>query len=237
MAIGFMATGARMRLRDSIAGLALGPILRPLLGPLFCFVLAAPAAATDVNVVGLFGAKAVVSINGANPRTLAIGQRSPEGVLLVGVDRDTATFEIDGKRRALKMGQAYASAGTGGGSGSVTLKADGRGHFMADAQVNGGTVRFMVDTGATMIALPATDAKRLGVNYLKGERGLVQTANGAAPAYKVKLDTVRIGDITLNNIDAMVLEGGLAMPLLGMSFLNRTEMRRDGETMVLTKRF
>jgi len=214
-----------VRLRDSIAAVAFG------------LAMAAPAAATDVNVVGLFGTKAVVSINGAQPRTLGVGQRSPEGVLLVGVDRDTATFEIDGKRRALKMGQAYASAGGGSGNNSVTLKADARGHFVADGQVNGGTVRFLVDTGATAVALPATEAKRLGIDYLKGERGFVQTANGAAPAYRVKLDTVRLGDITLNNIDAMVLEGGLSMPLLGMTFLNRTEMKRDGETMVLTKRY
>jgi aspartyl protease family protein len=98
-------------------------------------------------------------------------------------------------------------------------------------------VRFLVDTGATTIALPAADAKRLGINYLKGDQGLVQTANGSASAYRVKLDTVRLGDITLNGVDAVVLEGGLTTPLLGMSFLNRTEMKRDGETMVLTKRF
>ena len=219
-----------MRLRDSIAAVALGPIL--------WFWLAAPAAATDVTVVGLSNTRASVSINGASPRWLAVGQRSPEGVVLVAVDRETATFEIDGKRRALKMNQAYVATGAaGGGASSVTLKADARGHFIADGQVNGGSVRFMVDTGATTIALPAADAKRLGLNYLKGDRGVVQTANGTAPVYRVKLDTVRLGDITLNGVDAVVLEGGLTTPLLGMSFLNRTEMKRDGETMVLTKRF
>lgn len=217
-----------MRLRDSMAALALG------------LALAAPAAATDVTVVGLSSSRASVSINGGSPRWLAVGQRSPEGVVLISVDRgsESALFEIDGKRRPLRMNQAYVSAGGGGiGNSSVTLKADARGHFIADGQVNGGTVRFMVDTGATAIALPAADAKRLGINYLKGERGFVQTANGSAPAYRVKLDTVRLGDITLNNVEGVVLEGGLTMPLLGMSFLNRTEMKRDGETMVLTKRF
>ena len=217
-----------MRLRDSIAALALG------------LALALPAFATDVTVVGLSSARASVSINGGAPRWLAVGQKSAEGVVLVAVDRETATFEIDGKRQTLRMNQAYVAAGAaagGGGGNSVTLKADSSGHFIANGQVNGGAVRFMVDTGATMIALPAADAKRLGINYLKGERGAVNTANGTAPAYRVKLDTVRLGDITLNNIDAMVLEGGLVMPLLGMSFLNRTEMKRDGETMVLTKRF
>jgi aspartyl protease family protein len=198
--------------------------------------LAGNAAATDVNVVGLFGNKAVVSIDGSPPRTMSVGQRSPEGVALVAVDRETATFEIDGKRRALKMGQAYASPETARG-GSITLKADGRGHFLTDGQVNGGTVRFLVDTGATMIALPAADARRIGVNYLSAERGMVQTAGGQAAAYRVKLDTVRLGDITLNGVDAVVIESGLQVALLGMTFLNRTEIKRDGETMVLIKRF
>jgi aspartyl protease family protein len=199
--------------------------------------LAAPAAATDVTVVGLSSARASVSINSGSPRWLAIGQRSPEGVVLVAVDRESATFEIDGKRQALRMNQAYVAAKAAGGASSVTLKADARGHFIADGQVNGGSVRFLVDTGATTIALPAAEAKRLGINYLKGERGMVQTANGTAPAYRVKLDTVRLGDITLNGVDGVVLEGGLTTPLLGMSFLNRTEMKRDGETMVLIRRF
>jgi aspartyl protease family protein len=201
-----------------------------------CLALVGPAAATDVNVVGLFGNKAVVSIDGGSPRTMSVGQRSPEGVALVAVDRETATFEIEGKRRALKMGQAYASPATARG-GSLTLKADERGHFSTDGQVNGATVRFLVDTGATVIALPAADARRIGVNYLSGERGTVQTAGGQAAAYRVRLDTVRVGDITLNGVDAVVIESGLQVALLGMNFLNRTEIKRDGETMVLIKRF
>jgi aspartyl protease family protein len=200
---------------------------------------AGPAAAADVNVVGLFGSKAVVSIDGGQPRTLSVGQKTPEGVALVAVDGESATFEIDGKRRTLRMGQAYSARGGGGGGNQRTvLKADGHGHFVADGQVNGATTRFLVDTGATLIALPAVDAKRMGVSYLNAPRGVVNTANGSAVAYKVKLDTVRVGDITINNVDAMVIDGaGLHIALLGMSFLNRTEMTREGETMVLTKRF
>lgn len=199
--------------------------------------LAGPAAATDVNVVGLFGQKAVVSIDGGQPRTLSVGQKTPEGVVLVAVSPDGATFEIDGKRRLLKMGQAYSGRATGNGNPRAVLKADGQGHFIAEGQVNGAAVRFLVDTGATLIALPAADAKRMGVSYLNAPRGTVSTANGTALAYKVKLDSVRVGEITINNVDAVVMEGGLAIPLLGMSFLNRTEMKREGETMVLVKRF
>jgi aspartyl protease family protein len=66
----------------------------------------------------------------------------------------------------------------------------------------------------------------------------VGTANGTAIAYKVTLDTVRVGDIAINNVDAVVLEGGqLPFALLGMSFLNRMEMKREGQVMILTRRF
>jgi aspartyl protease family protein len=204
---------------------------------MWALAAAAPAAAADVNVVGLFGNKAVVSIDGGPPRTLSVGQKTAEGVALVAVDADSATVAIDGKRRTLKMGQAYSGRATVTANQRTVLKADGRGHFVADGQVNGAAVRFLVDTGATLIALPAADAKRMGISYVNAPRGVVSTANGSAAAYKVKLDTVRVGDITINNVDAVVMEAGLTFPLLGMSFLNRTEMTREGETMVLVKRF
>jgi aspartyl protease family protein len=213
-----------MKRTHCIAALALG------------LALAGPAGATDLNVVGLFGDKAVVSINGGQPRTLRTGQRTAEGVTLVAVDRETATFEIDGQRRTLRLGQPYVSRGAGTG-GSVTIKADPRGMFWTEGQVNGGNVRFLVDTGATTITLSAGDARRLGIDYLKGPRGLVQTAAWMTVSYKVTLDSVRVGNIAINQVDALVIEAGPPFVLLGMSFLNRTEMKREGETMVLIKRF
>jgi aspartyl protease family protein len=98
-------------------------------------------------------------------------------------------------------------------------------------------VRFLIDTGATMITLPARDALRLGIDYRKGQRGLSNTANGTVSVYRVNLDTVRLGDIELQSVDAVIIEGGLDTALLGMSFLNRVEMKREGSTMTLTRRF
>ena len=96
--------------------------------------------------------------------------------------------------------------------------------------VNGVSLRFLVDTGASSVVLSSADARRAGVSYLAGTRALTQTANGVVPVYSVKLDTLRIGDITLNNVDAAVIEGdALPFALLGMSFLNRMEMKRDGD--------
>lgn len=211
-----------MRNRDCIAALVLA-------------VVGSHAAATDVRVVGLFPNKAVLSIDGGAPRTVTVGQKTADGVALLSVNGENATLEIDGKRRMVRMGQMVQAATAR--SDSVMLQADTRGHFMADGAINGAGLRFLVDTGATLISIPAAEAKRLGVSYLGGERALVNTAAGVAPAYRVKLDSVRVGTVTVNNVDAVVLERGLDVNLLGMSFLNRMEMRREGETMVLTKRF
>ncbi len=203
------------------------------------FLFAAGAGATDVNVIGLFPGKAVVSIDGGAPHTLSVGQKTAEGVTLLSTDRESATLDVGGQRKTLRIGQAYtAAAATGASAQTVTLAADTRGHFVVDGQVNGGSVRFLLDTGATMIVLSSADAARLGIDYRKGQPSMMNTANGVAPAYRVKLDSVRVGDITVNSVDAVVMEGGvLPVALLGMSFLNRMQMKRDGQTMVLTKRF
>jgi aspartyl protease family protein len=206
------------------------------------FVLAALAAfpgyCTDVTVVGLFSGKAVVTINRGSPRILAVGQTTAEGVKLVAVDGKGATLEIDGRRQVLEMGQHFETPSQGGERTSVTLAPDSRGHFIADAQVNGGHLRLMVDTGATMVRISMQDALRLGIDYTKGEPGYSIVADGRrVPNYRLKLDSVSIGGLTLYNVEATVGEGGMGFGLLGMSFLSRTEMRREGQNLTLTKRY
>lgn len=199
--------------------------------------------AADISVTALFGGKAQISVDGGKPRMLSAGQTSPEGVKLISADSSAAVIEFQGKRLSLALGSGSRiggvdlSAGSSSGS-SVTLTADTQGHYVTMGQVNGGTVQFLVDTGATSIALPSADARRLGINYLNGQRGFTQTANGRAAAYRVTLDTVKVGDITLHAVEAVVLEGdGLKIALLGMSFLNRTEMKRDGQALTLIRRY
>jgi len=209
---------------------------------IFLLVLlgAGSAAAVDISVVGLTAGKAVVTINGGKPRTLAVGQVTPEGVKLLSASSESAVFEVNGERQTLTVGQgaAVASTAVASGGNSVTLYADARGHFTTIGVVNGISLRFLVDTGATSVVLSSVDARRVGVNYLLGTRALTQTANGVVPVYTVKLDSLRIGDITLSNVDASVIEGDkLPIALLGMSFLNRMEMRRDGTTLTLIRRF
>jgi len=197
-----------------------------------------PAHATDVNVIGLFPGKAVIVVGRGMPRTVSVGQKTPEGVVLISATSEQAVLEVDGKRETLGMGQHFETAAQTDTRGSVTLPADSRGQFYADGRVNGAHIRFMVDTGATTVLLPISEADRLGVDYRRGQQGRIQTANGSALAYRVVLDSVTVGGITAYNVDAVVAQAqGLDVALLGMSFLNRTEMRRDGAYMTLTKRY
>lgn len=217
-----MATGFMPRIIALVALLACGP-----------------AAAADVALIGIIGDRAaVLAVGGGEPKTVKVGQKW-RGVTVLAVERERALVEIDGVRRTLALGQHHRASGGTAGSGrqSVTLSADTRGHFVSDGAVNGLQVRFLVDTGASVVALPAADAARMGIDYRKGERGLVQTAGGTAPVFRVTLDHVKLGAIELSAVEAVVIEQGLEIALLGMSFLNRVEMKRDGHSMTLTRRF
>ena len=120
----------------------------------------------------------------------------------------------------------------------VTLNADSAGHYISTGSINGGTVKFLVDTGATMVSLGASDAKRLGIDYEKGQRGTSNTANGIAMVYRVKLDAVKVGNIALTNVDGVVHESSdMPFVLLGMSFLGRLEIRQDGQQMTMMQKY
>ncbi|HET7729182.1 MAG TPA: TIGR02281 family clan AA aspartic protease [Usitatibacter sp.] len=200
--------------------------------------LAADARAADVNVIGLFSGKAVIVVNRGAPRTLAAGQTSPEGIKLISADSRAAVLEIDGQRQTLEMGQHFETPALTGALQTVTLAPDSRGHFITDGQVNGQHVRFLVDTGATMVSIPAAAAARLGIDFRRGRKGVSQTANGATVVYNVMLDSVTVGGITIMNVEGLVHEAaGLDVALLGMSFLGRTDMRRDGANLTLVKRY
>lgn len=204
----------------------------PVLLSVLCCVVAGNAVAASVYVKALGYDNAEVVINEAAPVVLWVGESSPEGVKLQSVEEGTAVFEIDGKRWNLKAKQGtYAEA---------SLQADQRGQFFLTAQVNGMPVAAVIDTGATSVAMNSEEANRLGIDYLLAPRVQVNTANGPATAYLVKLESVQVGEILLRNVQATVLEGGgtqLSLVLIGMSFLRQVDMQRSGNTMQLMKRY
>jgi aspartyl protease family protein len=194
---------------------------------------------TRLNVVGLFSNKAIVAINGATPRTLSAGQ-TVDGVKLLSADSESATFSVEGKRQTLKMGQAASIAGAAGqvNNDPVNLYASSQGHFYGNLSINGVSLKYVVDTGATTVAMNSGDAKFAKIDYEKGVKGTGSTASGLVTVYRVTLNTLKIGTITLNNVEAAVIEGGFPTEvLLGMSALNRLEMKRDNSVMTLTKKY
>jgi aspartyl protease family protein len=198
------------------------------------------AAQSSVAMTGSMGSKALLVINGGPPKALAAGD-THAGVKVISVKADQAVVEIAGKREAVMLGGAPVSVGGGGGGGAtgtqIVLSASSGGHFVTQGSINGRNTGFVVDTGATSVAMGADEAKRLGIKYENGERSYSSTANGNVITYRVSLTSVRIQDVEVNNVEAAVLPGSMPFILLGNSFLNRFQMKRDNDVLTLTRRY
>jgi len=195
-------------------------------------------AAQTVSMAGSIGdSKALLLINGA-PHTLAVGN-TVKGVTLKRVMPGQAEVEIAGKTLMVAMGGAPASVGGGAGGGAtgreILIAAGPGGHFVTSGQINGKAVQFMVDTGATVVAMGRGEAERIGIDWKNGQRSLSQTAGGVVASYSVSLTSVRIGDVEVFGVNAMILPTEMPFVLLGNSFLSRFAMRRDSNVMKLEK--
>jgi aspartyl protease family protein len=198
----------------------------------------ASAGAQSVSMSGSLGDKALLIIDGA-PRTLAIGS-TVKGVKLVGVTGSSATVEIQGRRAVLALGGAQVNLGgpsTDAAGAQIVLTAGSGGHFVTDGAINGKAVRFLVDTGATYVSMGAAEAQRLGIDFRKGARGISNTANGQIVVYRVSLASVRVGEVSIYNVEALVGQMPMDYVLLGNSFLTRFQMKRENDTMTLEKRY
>lgn len=206
--------------------------------------LAAQAAlAQQVALSGMAGGKALVNIDGASPRFMAPGQ-SHQGVKLLSLQGEAAVFDINGQRQTLRVGDAPVSVGSRGAPGADTggrqrlvLTADSRGHFFPSGQINGRAVQFLVDTGASSVILSASDAQRINLDYTKGRRVTVDTANGNVAGHQVKLDSVRVGEAQVYGVDAIVLPQSMPFVLLGNTFLTRFQMQRHNDQLTLERRY
>lgn len=196
----------------------------------------ATAAAQSVALAGMLGGKALLVVDAGAPRALGVGDEL-QGVKVIAVTRDEATVDIKGLRRTLRLGEAPVSVGhRGGGGRRIVLTADSRGHFVNTGMINGRGMQYMVDTGASTIAIGRPDAERLGLAYLTGEPVRMNTANGTAQGWRLKLESVRIGDVEVFGVEAIVTPQAMPYVLLGNSFLASFHMTRTSDQMVLEKR-
>ncbi|MGH8520094.1 MAG: retropepsin-like aspartic protease family protein [Gammaproteobacteria bacterium] len=189
-------------------------------------------------VVGLFKDKAILDINGKQ-RLLAAGHQAPEGITLISANSKEAVIEVEGKRGTYALGNRIGSqfaAATAGAA--VRISPNPMGMYNVGGAINGYAVSFMVDTGATQVAMNKHLARRLGIDYrLIGTEGASSTASGIVKSFGVTLKKVRVGDIELMDVPATVIDGDFPTEtLLGMSFLSRVDMDREGRLMVLRKK-
>ena len=211
---------------------------RALLVPALAASLLAPAwaHAQAVALAGVLGSKALIVVDAHPPKAVGAGDEF-QGVKVLAVARDEATVEIQGARRVLRLGESPVSVGNRGGSGKrIVLMADSRGHFVNSGTINGRVMQYMVDTGASTVAIGRSDADRMGLNYKNGQPVRMSTANGVAQGWRMKLDSVRIGDVEVFGVEAVITSQPMPYVLLGNSFLTEFQMTRMNDQMVLEKR-
>jgi aspartyl protease family protein len=202
-------------------------------------IAGAGANAESVMLTGTIGSRAILVIDGGQPKTVAVGERF-RNVRLMSLQEGQAVVESNGQRIVLRMDTPVSVGGTAGsntGGTRIVMSAGSGGHFMTQGTINGRAVRFMLDTGATAVALSAADAERIGLDYKKGVPVRINTANGVAAGYRVRLDSVRVGDVDVAGVEAIVAPQSMPFVLLGNSFIDRFSMRRDSDQMVLEKRY
>lgn len=194
-------------------------------------------AVQGIQVQALFSGKAVLLIDG-NRRTIAVDETSPEGVKLISADSKQAILEIDGEQASYTLGSSVSLDFVQPESLEERVFSNENGMFLALGTINGQTVRFLVDTGATSVAMNKSQAKKLGIRYrIHGEPATASTASGFVRSYRVRLKSVSLGKIRRSNVEAMVIDGNHPGPiLLGMSFLGDLKVEKSGSAMTLRQK-
>ena len=194
-------------------------------------------AIEKLEVQGLFSNKVVLMVDGKR-HILAVGKVSPEGVKVVSKNSNGAVLEVDGKQKQYDLGSSISTTFTKRKSQKETIFINSGGMYATYGNINGRSVRFLVDTGASAIAMNAQQAKKLGILYDKiGKRSGVSTASGYADAYQIRLKSVSVGGITERNVEAYVIDGDHPGPiLLGMTFLGRLSIEHSGNAMTLLQK-
>ena len=195
-------------------------------------------AGMDVRVVGLFADRAVLLVEGQQ-HMLRVGQSSPEGVKLVSASSESAVLLIDGEEITARLDGRVSARKRTAAVKEVQVWRNTSGMFTTVGSINGLHVPFLVDTGATQVAMNASQARRLGIDFhVIGKPAEVTTASGVVRAWAVTLDSVKVGDLEVRNVPAVVLEGAQPkVTLLGMSYLGRMEILHEGQLMTLRKKY
>lgn len=195
-------------------------------------------AAPDVRVDGLFKGAAVLSIDGQQVM-LREGKTGPGGVKLVSATARSAVIDVGGKRHELPLHTGIGGQFQEADIKQVVIRKNSNDQYLVNGSINGQSVQFLVDTGATSVAMNEMDARRLGLQYrIDGKESQVVTAGGVNKSWVVTLDTVKVGEIQVSNVEAVVVQGGFpAQVLLGMTYLNHVKLQEHNSVLMLEKKY
>lgn len=199
-------------------------------------------SAQSVTAVALFKDRAMLSVDGQKAKIVAAGS-SHLGVKLISSSTDQAVVEVNGQRETLKLSstailsQSLGAKANASELARVELYVERGGSFTSRGEINDRSLNFLIDTGASLVVLSSRQANRIGLNYLDGQRSIAATASGNAPMYVLNVSRISVGGIEVRNVDVGVIEGAFPeTPLLGMTFLSKVTMTRNGNIMVLEER-
>lgn len=194
-------------------------------------------AAPTVKVLALFPGKAMLEIDGSR-KVLGAGETGPGGVRLISADPRGALVEIDGVREELQLGSTVNATYRPKQRREIRILEAGGGYFV-DGLINGQPVRFLVDTGATSVALSERHAARLGLQHrIDGVRVGVRTASGNAVGHQVSLRSLAVGSSRFADVRAVVIDGDSPRHvLLGMNVLSQFEIDQRENLLILRTRF
>jgi aspartyl protease family protein len=201
---------------------------------LLVFVCGHSLAVDKIKVVGLFKDKAVVIIDGKQ-RVLRKNTTTPEGVTLISANSNEAILEVDGEQKSYTLGTQVSIKFSETKPGRTVSIAPTNEMYLVNGSINDFQVQFLVDTGASSVAMNRQTAKRLGLNFrMDGQEGLSETASGYSKIYVVNLEKVTVGDIVLEDVEGVVHDGEFPrIILLGNSFLSKVHLRREGQLLLL----
>lgn len=206
----------------------------------FALLLCSAATANDgiISVVGLFKNVVVIDVDGKR-ELLRAGQRSKQGILLLHADSRAALVEVHGREVTLTLSQRIDTRFAPVKSETVSIPMNNAGQYQGAGTINGQPVSFLIDTGASIVAMNSGDATRLGIDYAgQGRARHVTTAGGVVKSWAINLDSIQVGGIRVDNVPAAVLKGAYPKQiLLGMTFLRNVDMKQSAGVMVLKSKY
>lgn len=196
------------------------------------------AASGPVEAVGLFKDRAMLRVLGKE-RYLTVGQTSPEGATLLEADAGHAVVRYKDETYQLTLSAQVAGGFQKPSEVNLSISPDSLGQYRIQGSINGYATDFLVDTGASLVAVSEREAKQMGIDYLNAtEHAPVVTAQGQANSYLVELDSVVVGGIEAHNVRAAVIPGNYPVEvLLGMSFLRKVKMEQQADVLVLKQAY